>query len=193
MFTGIISAVGRVVVAEAAQRTIECPQGWLANTVIGDSIAVNGVCLTVTSLRDNQFSVALSPETLRCCVPLAAEKPVNLEHALAVGDKLSGHFVGGHVDGVAVLRTVTVADDDSRSWLLTPPPEVLPFIAVKGSVCLDGVSLTVNTVTNDGFTVTLIPHTLSHTCFADYRAETPVNVEADMLARHVQRLLSPSV
>lgn len=160
---------------------------------LGESIAVNGVCLTATTLRSDGFETDVSGETLRCTglgdLEIGAE--VNLEPSLALGERLGGHMVSGHVDGVG---TVVAIERDARSLRLDVriPQELCRYVARKGSVCIDGVSLTINTVSADTFSVNIIPHTAAATIVASYAVGTRVNIEVDMLARYLERLLSPA-
>lgn len=188
MFTGIITAVGKVAEINGGIHTFTCPDGWLAATAVGDSIAVNGACLTVTARSDHAFSADLSVETRRRCAPLIAGAAINLEQALAVGDKLGGHFVTGHIDGCAVLTAIDDGDDGGKQLRLSPPLEVLPLIAEKGSVALAGVSLTVNRIEAEEVELYLIPHTVQQTNFVTAVVGQQVNLEVDILARHLARL-----
>jgi riboflavin synthase len=203
MFTGIILAVGKA--ARLEQRggdlRIAVDASELASRIdasrfaIGESIAVNGVCLTVVAFAKGTFEADVSQETLRVTTlgSLAVGAPLNLEPALRAGDPLGGHIMSGHVDGRA--RVVSVATE-GRSLRVTVevPAELARYIAAKGSVALDGVSLTVNTVQGRQFTVNLIPHTTGATNFTDLAAGRDLNLEVDTLARYVERGLvqSPS-
>lgn len=190
MFTGIITALGAVAELGELRCRFSCPSGWLATSALGDSIAVNGVCLTVTAIADDSFACDISAETRRCCAPLAAGGRVNLEQALALGDKLGGHIVTGHIDGVAQVAAAQRDDSGGILMRVKPPPALAPLIATKGSVALAGVSLTVNRVGEEPlFEVYLVPHTVAHTTLADYSAGHEINLETDILARHVARLL----
>jgi riboflavin synthase len=196
MFTGIVSDVGTVVsVAERAQvrrLTIATDRPWQA-MVIGNSVAVSGVCLTIVSFREEQarslIDVDAAPETLK--VTTAGEwrrgTRLNLERPLRVGDELGGHLVSGHVDGLA---TVVARDDlgESVRFAFSAPVPLTRFIAAKGSVALDGTSLTVNSVDGNAFDCLMIPHTLAATTWADRRVRDRVNLEVDTLARYVARL-----
>jgi len=157
----------------------------------GDSIAVNGVCLTATQLAQGQFSADVSHETLSVTT-LGQWQPgtrINIEKALRAGDALGGHYVTGHVDGIAVLET---REDDARSvrMVFAVPGPLARYIARKGSICVDGVSLTVNAVDGATFAVNLVPHTLDVTILRDYRPGTRVNVEIDIIARYVERMFT---
>ena len=179
MFTGIIAAVGHV--AEAApgaggmRLTIEAGGLALDDVALGDSIAVSGVCLTVVALHAKAFEVDVSRETLACAAGLDRGATVNLEKALRLSDRLGGHLVSGHVDGRGTVERVEAAGDNTIVEFAVPP-ELARYIARKGSVAVDGVSLTVNAVIGAGFTVNLIPHTLAHTNFARLEPGTKVNI-----------------
>lgn len=192
MFTGIIAAVGCV--AEAApsaggmRLTIDAGGLPLDDVALGDSIAVSGVCLTVVALRPNAFEVDVSSETLACVAGFERGAPVNLEKALRLSDRLGGHLVSGHVDGRGRVERVEAAGDNSIVEI-SVSPELARYIARKGSVAVDGVSLTVNAVNGSRFAVNLIPHTLAHTNFARLKPGIEVNVEIDVLARYAERIL----
>lgn len=204
MFTGIVSAVGRIVQAQALGAgasfgtglVIETPPGWLDDVQPGDSVAISGACMTVTTLdaKAARFNVEVSAESLARTAGLARPGPVNLEKSLRAGDRLGGHLVAGHVDGVArVTRSKRVGE--SRELRLLAPRELSRFLAVKGSVAVDGVSLTVNAVHDhpDGteITINVIAHTLAHTTLGTLRTGQAANLEADLLARYVERMLKP--
>lgn len=198
MFSGIIADVGRI--AEANDRdgglrlVIATSALDLDDVQLGDSIAVNGVCLTVVNLDSKSFSVDVSRETLNCTAGLDAEgAPVNLEKALRLADRLGGHLVSGHVDGVAV---VVAFADLGESWKLDlrAPQALAKYIAIKGSVTLNGVSLTINSVADNKagdceFSVNLIPHTLTMTNLKNLRAGSRINLEIDLIARYVERMM----
>ena len=198
MFTGIVQAVGRVRTVEKrgadARLALDAAGLGLDDVAIGDSIAVAGVCLTVVALDASGFAFDVSPETLSRTTlrTLAAGDPVNLEKALRLADRLGGHLVSGHVDGVGRIVRVDFAADDgggaSQRWTFSLPPALARYVAVKGSICVDGTSLTVNTVDADSFGVTLIPHTLAVTTFGARKVADAVNVEVDLMARYVERL-----
>ena len=194
MFTGIIEATGRVARVESRggdlRLGIDTSTLAVADAALGDSIAVSGCCLTVVGHAGDTLAFDVSNETLALTTlgGLRVGDAVNLEPALRLSDRLGGHLVSGHVDGVG---TVAAIESDARSqrWTLAPPPALLRFIAAKGSVCVDGVSLTVNAVTAATFAVNLIPHTVAHTTFSGRRVGDRVNIEVDMLARYVAQLL----
>jgi len=193
MFTGIVQDVGRIRQREVLdgdmRLTIAVDRLNLARTVLGDSICVQGVCLTVIALSDRSFSADVSRETLSLTTlgELEHLAAVNLEPALRVGDALGGHLVSGHVDGVATVIAIT-SDAGSRRLTIEAPAALARYIARKGSVALDGVSLTVNEVEATRFGVNLIPHTLSVTTFGRLKSGARLNLEIDQLARYVERL-----
>jgi riboflavin synthase len=182
MFTGIVQAVGSIVRLRPLE--VDCGALDLSDVAVGDSICVQGVCLTVTALTPKGFTADLSEETLRLTAGLDRAGAVNLEKSLAVGQRLGGHLVAGHVDGVGevVRRTGGVV-------AFRAPTELSKFLARKGSVCVDGVSLTINAVEGSVFEVNLIPHTLDTTTLARLEAGAKVNLEIDLVARYVERLL----
>lgn len=194
MFTGIIQAVGHIDATEArgadARLRIAAGDLDLADVRVGDSIAVSGVCLTVVELGDDAFSADVSAETLGCTTlgRLHAGRRVNLEKALAYGDRLGGHLVSGHVDGVARVRTRR-QHGRSVEFRITAPTPLEKYIAAKGAVCLDGVSLTVNRVEDAEFEVNIVPHTLQATTLDELVPGAEVNLEVDLLARYLERLL----
>ena len=195
MFTGIIEGVGRLARREArggdARLRIEAGTLPFDNVRLGESIAVNGTCLTVVAFDADGFEAGASTETLALTTlgALPAGAAVNLERAMRPDDRLGGHLVSGHVDGMGTVESVT---DDARAqrWRFTAPAGVLRYVARKGSICVDGVSLTVNAVDAEGFEVALVPHTVAHTAFATTRPGDPVNLEVDLVARYVERLLA---
>ncbi|RZO96155.1 MAG: riboflavin synthase [Gammaproteobacteria bacterium] len=154
---------------------------------LGASIAINGVCLTATSLNKDSFSVDVSTETLKCTNigDLEVEDVVNIEQSLKIGDSIDGHFVFGHVDEVSTVQNIEVLDQ-TKILHFSLSQEGMRFVVKKGSIAIDGVSLTVNEVSNSGFQVMIIPHTLEKTSFNDFKKGTRANIEYDMLARYVQ-------
>jgi riboflavin synthase len=203
MFTGIVSGVGTIVESRALGSdrsfgnalTIEAPPGWLGATALGDSIALAGACMTVVSLdaaRD-RFVVEVSAASLAATSGLDRTGEVNLEKALRAGDRLDGHLVSGHVDGVG---TVTRFEHAGESWRLAvaAPRALARLLALKGSVAVDGVSLTVNDVADRAdaceFAVNLIPHTVAHTTLRGLAVGRRVNLEVDLIARYVERMLA---
>ncbi len=185
MFTGIVQAVGRIV--RVAPFEIETGGLGLSDVAVGDSICVQGVCLTVTALTQRGITADVSPETLSVTAGLDRPGAVNLEKALRMGDPLGGHLVTGHVDGVG-----EVVQRSGGVVTFRVPPELARYLARKGSVCIDGVSLTVNRAEGTQFEVNLIPHTLKATTLSRLEAGTKVNLEIDAIARYVERLLSES-
>ena len=194
MFTGLIEGVGRLASREArggdARLRIDAGTLPFNDVQLGESIAVNGVCLTVVAFDADGFDADASNETLGVTTlgTLPVGRQLNLERALRAGDRLGGHLVSGHVDGVGAVASVT---DDARAqrWRFTAPRGLMRYIASKGSICVDGTSLTVNAVDGDGFEVALVPHTVAHTAFGTTRPGDPVNLEVDQVARYVERLL----
>jgi riboflavin synthase len=191
VFTGLVRAVGTVVDLDAAGGlAIDAPE-LAADAKVGDSIAIDGACLTVVACDGDVLAFDAVPETLArtCLGGLAAGSRVNLEPALRAGDALGGHYVQGHVDGVGSVRSVDEEEQGRRVWF-DAPPDVLRYVVEKGSIAVQGASLTVVGVDERGFAVALIPHTLEVTTFGDLRPGIPVNLEADVLAKYVERLVS---
>ena len=193
MFSGIVAAIGRITLVTprevGCRLTVDAGALPLADVALGDSIAHNGVCLTVVGKEGNSFMVDVSPETLSCTVGLDAPGPVNLEKALRLNDVIGGHLVSGHVDGIGeVLRFDPVGDN--RLLEIRAPEELARYIARKGSIVVDGSSLTTNTVDGRNFTINLIPHTLEHTTLGRLHPGSKVNLEVDLIARYCERLLT---
>ncbi|MEQ8206117.1 MAG: riboflavin synthase [Woeseia sp.] len=194
MFTGIIKAIGQIADLQPQggdlRLRVNAPGLPWQEYALGDSIAVNGVCLTAVTLDADGFAADVSNETLKVTTLSALQRGsrVNLEPALALGERLGGHMVSGHVDGIGRIHSRT---NDARAvrFEVAVPPELGRYIAQKGSVAVDGVSLTVNSVSADLFSVTIIPHTIDETIIGDYRVGTTVNIEVDMMARYLERLL----
>ena len=194
MFTGIITGVGRLAAREPRGGDVRFrfEVGSLPFEAVqaGESIAVNGVCLTVVGFDARSFEADASNETL-ALTTLGTLQPgaaLNLERAMRASDRLGGHLVSGHVDGVG--RVLSVHDDArAQRWRFAAPAPLLKYIARKGSICVDGVSLTVNAVDGEGFEVALVPHTVAHTRFAGTAVGDEVNLEIDLVARYVERLL----
>ena len=208
MFTGIVAAVGTISSvtpleggADAGVR-LDIHAGGLplADVALGDSIAINGACMTVVARTDSAFSVDVSRESLNCTAGLDAPGEVNLEKALTLAERLGGHLVSGHVDGLGLVHSF---EPVGESWelIIDAPQELARFLAFKGSVVVNGVSLTVNRVQDlDGatgkvcrFSINLIPHTISVTTLRHLRAGSKVNLEIDLIARYVERMLSAGV
>ncbi len=193
MFTGLVQSVGTIAGIEAraqSKRLRIAAQLRPDDRILGASVAVSGVCLTVVRATAELFEVDAAFETLAKTTleTFAIGTPVNLEPALRVGDALGGHLVSGHVDGVGRLRSRSARGDAILMWF-DVPAELRRFIAEKGSICIDGVSLTVNAIDRAGFAVGLIPHTLSVTTLGDRRVGDRVNLEVDLIARYVERLV----
>ena len=191
MFTGIIQTVGKIEritpAGDDVKLSIAVNELGMDDVHIGDSIAVNGVCLTAVAFTDSHVEMHVSRETLSCTVGLDAPKAVNLEKALRFSDRLGGHLVSGHVDGVGqVLRFEPVGD--CMALVIRAPHNISRYIAVKGSIAVDGVSLTVNSIEQDTFSINLIPHTLEMTTLKNLGLGSRVNLEIDMVARYVERL-----
>lgn len=191
MFTGIVQAVGQITdiapSGDDVKLTIATAGLDLKDVAIGDSIAVNGVCLTATSLGKDKFHAHVSHETLSCTVGLDSPRQVNLEKALRFSDRLGGHLVSGHVDGVGQIVRFEEAGD-CMLLAVRAPHALSRYIAVKGSIAIDGVSLTVNHVEKDTFSVNLIPHTLEMTSLKTLGVGSRVNLEVDLIARYVERM-----
>ena len=205
MFTGIVGGLGRIVSASALgiggahhgrRLAIETPAGFLDDVQAGDSIAINGACMTVTDFdaAAARFHIDISAESLARTAGLSEPGPVNLEKAMRAHDRLGGHLVSGHVDGIGRVAHFAPVGE---SWELRieTPRDLARFIAYKGSVTVDGVSLTVNRVADTPaaceLSINLIPHTLAHTTLGGLRVGQPVNLEIDLIARYVERMLSP--
>ncbi len=191
MFTGIIQAVGRITDITAKGEdyalTIATAELDMQDVQLGDSIAVNGVCLTVTAFDAHSFQVIVSKATLDVTTGLGSLSAVNLEKAMRLSDRLGGHLVTGHVDGVGQITTLSPVGE---CWLLTirTPHAISKYIAKKGSLCVNGISLTVNEIVNDEVSINLIPHTMQHTSMQHMQAGDQVNLEIDLIARYVERM-----
>ena len=201
MFTGIITAVGKIKSAtplgDGLQLEIEVPVNYLDDVALGDSIAIQGACMTVTKIQGNTFSLDISRESLNKTVGLDTVGPVNLEKAMRLNDRLGGHLVSGHVDGMGkVAHFAAVAQDAYGSWLLRieAPRELAAFLAYKGSIVVNGVSLTVNKTEDLAnacvVDINIIPHTLQNTTLGNLKQGDPVNLEVDLIARYVARMMS---
>ena len=194
MFTGIIEEIG---VVKAASKTLQgsgvtiLAKAVLEGLKIGDSVTVNGVCLTVVGRNDTEMRADISPETMKVTTlgSLKAGDPVNLERAMRLGDRLGGHLVTGHVDGVGTIRA-RAQDADAYQIMIEAPRDVLRYCVPKGSVTVDGISLTINHVTDHGFRVTIIPHTAKVTTLGIKQIGDAVNLETDLIGRYVERLLA---
>lgn len=203
MFTGIITGVGRIAAVHplgsstqhGVRLTVAAPTGYLDDVSLGDSIAINGACMTVTTFDVSQatFTVDVSAESLDKTAGLAQPGPVNLEKALRAHDRLGGHIVSGHVDGVGHITRFEQVGESWELCVLTPPA-LGKYFAYKGSITLNGVSLTVNRVTDTAqgceCSINLIPHTIEHTALGSLKAGSRVNLEIDLIARYVERMLT---
>ncbi len=194
MFTGLIREVGRVAAvdggADGVRLTIDAPS-TARDAQLGDSIALSGVCLTVVERAGDRLAFDAVPETLArsSLQTLEPGSRVNVEPALRAGEPLGGHYVQGHVDGVGEIRSVEPEGDGRRIWI-DAPPELMRYVVEKGSVAVEGTSLTVAELDDAGFAVALIPHTLEETTLGDLEPADPVNLEADVLAKYVEKLLA---
>ena len=201
MFTGIVAAIGKIIEckplgvgANAGVRlTIDAGGLSMEDVALGDSIAINGACMTVVAKSDKDFNVDVSRESLRRTVGLDALSEVNLEKALTLADRLGGHLVSGHVDGMGMVR-VFQAVGESWELVIEAPHDLGKYLAYKGSITVNGVSLTVNSVIDlaEGceFSINLIPHTVENTALGTLQAGSPVNLEIDLIARYVERMLN---
>ncbi len=197
MFTGIIEAIGKVrepePLGDGVRLTIDTPVGWLKGTEIGESIAVNGACMTVVKIEGDTFQIEVSAESLSKTCGLNTWGEVNLEKALRVGDRLDGHIVSGHVDGVG---QVEVMEPKAESWHLVvrAPMKLSQYLAYKGSITVNGVSLTINSVEDTPagtrVSINLIPHTVEVTTLKHLKPQDWVNLEIDTIARYVERMMS---
>jgi riboflavin synthase len=194
MFTGIVQAVGRIATAQAMtdglKLTLDAGTLDLSDLGVGDSVAVSGCCLTIVAIDQTNLAFDVSAETLRCTARLDRPGPVNLEKAMRLSDRLGGHLMAGHVDGVGIVTRFERAASDGENVELEieAPAELARFIASKGSIAVDGVSLTINAVAGRRFSVNLIPHTLAVTTLGSLASGARVNLEVDMIARYVARL-----
>jgi riboflavin synthase len=197
MFTGIVREVGSVASVEGGATgvriEIDAPATAATGVALGDSVAINGCCLTIVSATNGRLAFEAVPETLSrtALKELASGSRVNLEPALRAGDPLGGHYVQGHVDGVGRVRSTVPEGDGLRIWI-DAPPDILRYVVDKGSITLQGASLTIAGLDDTGFAVALIPHTLAETTLGQLASGDPVNLETDVLAKYVERLLLPS-
>jgi riboflavin synthase len=182
MFTGIVRDLGRVVSFDGSRLVVETS----IEASVGDSVAIDGICLTVVSATAGRLTFDVVPETLGRVKRFGAE--VNVESALRAGDELGGHYVQGHVDAVGRIQSVEAEGDGLRVFV-EAPDDVLRYCAEKGSITIDGVSLTIAELAEDAFAVALVPHTLAATTLSELRPGQAVNLEADVLAKYVERLL----
>ncbi len=193
MFSGIVEEMGAITVLGktlAGTKLTILASTVMSDLKIGDSVSVNGTCLTVVSRNERDFSVEVSPETLSVTTlgSFAVGMPVNLERAMRLNERIGGHLVAGHVDGVGVIRS-RHQDSNAIVFTIGAPPEILRYCVAKGSITIDGISLTVNEVSDKGFTVTIIPHTAKVTTLGLKQVNDPVNLESDLIGKYVERLL----
>ena len=184
MFTGLIREIGTVVDDRNHILTIRSS----LKPEVGDSIAVNGVCLTVTEVLHDGFRVEAADETRRIVPPEKLRGRVHLEPAMRMGDRFEGHIVQGHVDSIGTIRRIQ-RGENAVEYTVAVDPSQIPYLVPKGSVTIDGVSLTINEVGEDWFRLTIIPHTVEHTLFKEYRPGTRINIETDLFARYVDHIL----
>ena len=195
MFTGIIQAQGNIKEIRASNKgavfVVNSNSLDLSNVSIGDSIAVNGVCLTVTQLDKNYFSSDVSQETLDCTTfsQLKKGQNINLEKSLRLNQGVDGHIVSGHVDGVGKITLIAIEGDSTRMKIKVDD-NLVKYIVKKGSICINGVSLTVNEIDGNVFDVNIVPHTFSVTTLGELKVNSQVNIEIDIIARHIERLLN---
>lgn len=193
MFTGIVAALGRITHLQPLEKgvrlSVDGAALGLEDVALGDSIAHNGVCLTVIEKAGSEYKVDVSHETLRCTVGLDAVGEVNLEKAMQLTDRLGGHLVSGHVDGVGeVIKFAPIGE--SHELVIRAPAELAQYIARKGSITVNGVSLTTNSVDGRDFSINLIPHTIAVTTLKHLHAGSRVNLEVDLIARYCERLMT---
>jgi riboflavin synthase len=196
VFTGIVREQGRIASlnggGDGLDLVVEAPR-TAAEVAVGDSVSISGFCLTATAVDNGTIAFHAMPETLRrtALTDLAEGTAVNVEPALRAGEPLGGHYVQGHVDGVGRIRSIEPEGDSRRVWI-EAPPELLRYAVEKGSIAVDGVSLTIAELGDDAFAVALIPHTLAETTLGGLERGRPVNLEADVLAKYVERLVQRS-
>ena len=192
MFTGIIQSIGLIKKIESLKKDARITVAYEANKIkastLGNSISINGICLTIQKKQKNQFIFHVSEETLSRTISFTEKSLVNLESALLYNGKVGGHFVTGHIDGVAKITDIKI---NSQCWILEikPPKKLLKFIAEKGSVAINGVSLTVNSIKNDKFKVNIIPFTLKETNLVNLAKGSEINIEVDLIARYLENIL----
>jgi riboflavin synthase len=193
MFTGIVEEMGAVTLMEktlAGLRMTILAQTVMGDLRIGDSVSVNGICLTVVSKGEQDFSVDVSPETLLVTTlgQLTPGAPVNLERPMKLNERIGGHLVAGHVDGVGTIR-IRQQEGNAIHFTIEAPSAILRYCVLKGSITVDGISLTINDVTQHGFTIAVIPHTAKVTTLGLKQVNDSVNLEADLIGKYVERLL----
>jgi riboflavin synthase len=193
MFTGIIAAIGTIThlqpLEQGVRLTVAAPGLDLKDVALGDSIAHNGVCLTVISKQRGRYQVDVSRETLNCTTGLDGLNEVNLEKALRLSDRLGGHLVSGHVDGIGEVKKFAPLGE-SHELIIKAPKALARYIARKGSITVNGVSLTTNAVKGRRFSINLIPHTVAATTLKNLKPGSPVNLEIDLIARYAERIMS---
>ena len=195
MFTGIIEEVGSIeniaIKEDIHKYQIQASSEFIKGVQQGDSIAVNGVCLTAYEVLKDSFNVDVSEETQKCTNfgQITKNKQVNLERAVTPSTRMGGHFVSGHVDGLGSLTRRDDKENETVLWVQLPS-ELVKYVAVKGSICIDGVSLTVNDADGEQCCMTIIPHTLSHTTLASMNIEDRVNIEVDLVARYLEQIIN---
>lgn len=192
MFTGIVEEKGKILAKTSGSVTVGAHK-VLEGTRVGDSISVNGICLTVTSLGRDRFCADVMPETLRrsSLGQCGVSEAVNLERAMPADGRFGGHIVSGHIDGTGIVKSINT--EGNAKWIcISCAPEMLKTVVEKGSVTLDGISLTVAEVGSESFCVSIIPHTLSQTALADRKAGDIVNIETDIIGKYVEKLLGRS-
>lgn len=196
MFTGIVEETGTLRSLSRGSKScvihVQCST-VLEDTRIGDSIAVNGICLTVTSMESGGFTADVMNETLSrsSLAQTRPGDPVNLERAMAANGRFGGHIVSGHIDGTGIIREIR--DDDNAVWYtVEAPPEILRYVVEKGSIAIDGISLTVARVDDRSFQVSVIPHTRAVTALSSHRVGSPVNLENDIVGKYVEKLMQPA-
>lgn len=194
MFTGIIEAVGKIkqisVNQQGARITLDCQSLDMSDVKLGDSIATNGICLTVVAFDQQSFTADVSNETLTRTgfANYSQHQQVNLEKAMLPTTRFGGHIVSGHVDAVCEIKSISQNGNSVEYWL-SMPADIAPYIAEKGSITVDGVSLTVNSLTQNQFRLTIVPHTTAQTIIPSYQVGSKVNIEVDVMARYIERLL----
>ena len=195
MFAGIIQAQGNIKEIRSSNKgavfVLNSNSLDLSDVSIGDSIAVNGVCLTVTQLDDNSFSTDISQETLNCTTfsQLKKGQNINLEKSLRIDQGIDGHLVSGHIDGVGKVASITIEGESTRMKIKVDD-NLVKYIAKKSSICINGVSMTVNEIDGNVFSVNIIPHTFSVTTLDELKVNSQVNIEIDIIARHIEQLLN---
>lgn len=197
MFTGIVSEIGQITAVTPLQGgvtlSVSASAGFLSDVALGDSIAIEGACMTVTQLLENCFTVDVSAESLDKTCGLNQTGAVNLEKALQLSTRLGGHLVTGHIDGLGAVKSLKEIGE-SWEFIVAVPRSLAPYFAAKGSGCFNGVSLTTNTVTDTpqgcDISINLIPHTVANTTLKNLATGSPVNVEIDLLARYMQRMVN---